>query len=115
MKNLIKKFHNSSADLRQFVKVLDEAMRDEPKTSEGRKLTNKIMFFMEKFLSERERMVEKCEVAGKLRDFRLSQKMSQDELAAKIGVGRRQLIRWEQGTTKPHYHFLRKLEELGVK
>ena len=113
-KKTAKKFHVNATELRRHLKILDAAMKSEAKDSTSRKLAKSVRLLAEKYLTEKEQLVEKIEIGSDMKAFRARQKMSQDELAAKIGVGRRQIIRWEQGYTKPHYVFLRKLEELEI-
>ena len=53
-------------------------------------------------------------VAQKLRLYRATNHLTQDQLATQLGVNRIQIIRWEQGFFKPQRWVLKLFEEQGI-
>jgi len=53
-------------------------------------------------------------VQQKLRLYRAKNRLTQDQLATKLGVNRLQIIRWEQGFFKPQMWVMRLLEEHNI-
>lgn len=45
--------------------------------------------------------------------IRLALRLSQQEFANLLGVTRRSVVRWEQGSHRPHPTFVRRAEEIG--
>ena len=56
----------------------------------------------------------KNDIAIKLKFYRAKHKLSQDELAAKLGVTRRQLVRWEARANKASNLAIQKMKELKI-
>ena len=53
-------------------------------------------------------------VAQKLRLYRATNHFTQDQLATKLGVNRIQIIRWEQGFSKPQRLLIQLLKAHGI-
>src|SRR3990167_3048039 len=53
-------------------------------------------------------------IASDLRLFRRRVRMTQEEIAAKLGVSRGRYANWEGGTANPPLEFLAKMRELGM-
>lgn len=53
------------------------------------------------------------DIGTELRLFRQKLRLTQEEMARRIGASRAQYANWEVGTAKPPYLFLVRLDELG--
>ncbi len=53
-------------------------------------------------------------IAQKLRLHRATNHLTQDQLATKLGVNRIQIIRWEQGISKPQKLLMQLLKDRGI-
>ncbi len=53
-------------------------------------------------------------IGQKIHFYRIKNKLTQDELARRLGVGRIQVIRWEQGNNIPSPIAVRLLEAEGI-
>lgn len=53
-------------------------------------------------------------IQQKLRLYRATNRLTQDQLATKLSVNRIQIIRWEQGFFKPQRWVVRLLKEHGI-
>jgi len=53
------------------------------------------------------------DIGTELRLFRQKLRLTQEELARRIGASRAQYANWEVGTAKPPYQFLTRLADMG--
>jgi DNA-binding transcriptional regulator YiaG len=56
----------------------------------------------------------KNEISLKLKAYRLEHRLTQDELAKKLGYSRMQIIRWEEKKSKPNNAALKLMRHEGV-
>lgn len=57
---------------------------------------------------------EKEVLSLKLKAFRAEHRLTQIELADKIGVSKAQIIRWEQRKNRPNKIAVKRMEDLGI-
>ena len=61
-----------------------------------------------------EKNKQKYIIAQKLRLYRATNHLTQDQLATRLGVNRIQIIRWEQGFSQPQKLLIHLLENNGI-
>lgn len=72
-----------------------------------------VMYSMRHQLTEK-KLEQRKIIPVKLKAYRFENGTSQDELAEKMSVTRRQIIRWESGECYPNNVFREKMEEMGI-
>jgi len=53
-------------------------------------------------------------VAQKIKIYRMGNRLTQTELAEKLGVTKMEIIRWEAGRNKPNSQAMERLKEVGI-
>lgn len=57
---------------------------------------------------------KKKAIAQKIKSYRIGKKLTQDELAKKLGVAKMEIIRWENAKNMPSQLALEKLKQIGI-
>lgn len=84
--------------------------------SEFSELYEKCKSLTDKLLeaAEEDKQKQKKVYARKLRDYRIVYRLTQDELAKKLGVTKMEIIRWEKEKNMPAKSALNKMKQAGI-
>lgn len=113
-KRLIPIYRGVSADYRRFRKMFDATLNQYAASPNGQNLFSMLAQMANAFDADSLRKKGKFEIADAMSNYRRKHRLSQLDLAEKLGCSRRQIVRWEKGAAYPHVTQLRKLKEAGV-